>query len=43
MGIRDRPTWSLDKDMPLPRAVGTIGHIHCRLILDRLYNQYVQI
>jgi transposase InsO family protein len=34
---------SLEKDAPVPRAIGTVGHIHCRPILGGLHHQYVRI
>lgn len=34
---------SLDKYTPVPRAIGTIGHILCRPVLGGLHHQYVRI
>ena len=34
---------SLKKDAPVPRAIGTVGHILCRPILGGLHHQYVRI
>ena len=34
---------SLDKDAPVPRAIGTVAHILCRPILGGLHHQYVRI
>lgn len=34
---------SLSKDAPVPRAIGTVGHILCRPILGGLHHQYVRI
>jgi transposase InsO family protein len=34
---------SLDKDSPVPRAIGTVGHILCRPVLGGLHHQYVRI
>lgn len=34
---------SLEKDAPVPRTVGTVGHILCRPILGELHHQYVRI
>ena len=34
---------SLDKDAPVPRAVGTVGHIICHPVLGGLHHQYVRI
>jgi len=34
---------SLDKDAPVPRAVGTVGHILCLPVLGGLHHQYVRI
>ena len=32
----------LDKYAPIPRAVGTVGHILCLPVLGGLYHQYVR-
>jgi len=34
---------SLEKDAPVPRAIGTVGHILCRPVLGGLHHQYVRI
>ena len=34
---------SLEKDSPVPRAVGAVGHILCRPVLGGLHHQYVRI
>jgi len=34
---------SLSKDAPVPRAIGTVGHILCRPVLGGLHHQYVRI
>ena len=34
---------SLEKDAPIPRAVGTVGHIFRRPVLGGLHHQYVRI
>jgi len=34
---------SLEKDAPIPRATGTVGHILCHPILGGLHQQYVRI
>jgi transposase InsO family protein len=34
---------SLEKDAPVPRAVGTVGRIFCRPVLGGLHHQYVRI
>jgi pimeloyl-ACP methyl ester carboxylesterase len=34
---------SLEKDAPVPRAIGTVGHILCRPVLGGLRHQYVRI
>jgi transposase InsO family protein len=34
---------SLEKDAPVPRAIGAVGHILCHPILGGLHHQYVRI
>lgn len=34
---------SLEKDAPIPRPIGAIGHILCRPVLGGLHHQYVRI
>jgi transposase InsO family protein len=34
---------SLSKDAPMPRSIGTVGHILCRPVLGGLHHQYVRI
>jgi hypothetical protein len=34
---------SPDKDSPVPRAIGTVGHILCRPVLGGLHHHYVRI
>ena len=34
---------SLEKDAPVPRAIGTVGDILCRPVLGGLHHQYVRI
>jgi hypothetical protein len=34
---------SLEKDAPVPRAIGAICHILCRPVLGGLHHQYVRI
>jgi len=34
---------SLEKDAPVPRAIGTVGHILCHPVLGGLHHQYVRI
>ena len=34
---------SLEKDAPVSRAVGTVGHIFCLPVLGGLHHQYVRI
>ena len=34
---------SLDKDAPVPRPAGTVGHILCRPVLGGLHHQYARI
>ena len=34
---------SLEKNAPVPRAIGAVGHILCRPVLGGLHHQYVRI
>jgi hypothetical protein len=34
---------SLEKDAPVPRAVGTVGRILCHAILGGLHHKYVRM
>ncbi len=38
-----RTQLSLEKDAPVPRAIGTVGHILYRPVLGGLHHQYVRI